>query len=84
MYFQSRVPNERLLTWNPKDGWGPICKFLGKERPQKEFPWLNQSKKEEVWNEHDWWISTKRHKNVIFTFLALLFSLILKNLLNLW
>ena len=75
--FQSRVPKDRLLIWNPNDGWGPICDFLEKERPSKEFPWLNQSKKEEVWEKHEWWISTQRHKNIIFTLSILFLSLFL-------
>ena len=22
------VPSERLLVWNPKEGWEPLCEFL--------------------------------------------------------
>lgn len=32
------VPPERLLEWTVEDGWAPLCKFLGKEVPKKEFP----------------------------------------------
>ena len=36
------VPKERLLQWHPRDGWEPLCKFLGKEVPEGEFPKVNQ------------------------------------------
>ena len=35
------VPKERLLVMNVKDGWQPLCKFLGKEVPSWEFPKSN-------------------------------------------
>lgn len=36
------VPKERLLEWHPRDGWEPLCEFLGKEIPEGEFPKVNQ------------------------------------------
>lgn len=36
------VPKERLLEWHPKDGWEPLCQFLGHEVPEGEFPKVNQ------------------------------------------
>ena len=37
-----RVPPEKLLVFNVKEGWGPLCAFLGVEVPQdKPFPHLN-------------------------------------------
>merc|ERR1719343_141588 len=32
------VPAERLLVFGPKDGWGPLCKFLGVQEPDVPFP----------------------------------------------
>lgn len=37
------VPPERLLVYHMGEGWGPLCEFLGKEVPDKEFPWLNEA-----------------------------------------
>ena len=34
MYVQSVVPKEDLLVWNLKDGWEPLCEFLGKPIPE--------------------------------------------------
>jgi hypothetical protein len=36
------VPKERLLELNVKEGWEPLCKFLGKEVPAKSFPRTNE------------------------------------------
>ena len=33
MYVINTVPKENLLVWNLKDGWEPLCKFLGKPIP---------------------------------------------------
>jgi len=38
-----RVPNERLLVYEVKEGWGPLCEFLGVEEPDKPFPRLNDA-----------------------------------------
>lgn len=35
------VPKERLLEWYVEDGWGPLCKFLGKPVPDADFPRAN-------------------------------------------
>ena len=35
------IPEERLLVFNVKQGWKPLCKFLGCEIPEEDFPWLN-------------------------------------------
>ena len=35
------VPKERLLVWEAKDGWEPICKALGVPVPDEPFPLTN-------------------------------------------
>jgi len=32
------VPEDRLLIWNLKDGWKPLCDFLGKPIPDISIP----------------------------------------------
>ena len=32
------VPEDRLLIWNIKQGWEPLCKFLGKPVPNIPIP----------------------------------------------
>lgn len=38
-----RVPPERLLVYDVKRGWGPLCEFLGVEVPDEPFPHLNDA-----------------------------------------
>jgi hypothetical protein len=32
------VPRERLLEYRITEGWGPLCDFLGHEKPEMRFP----------------------------------------------
>ena len=36
------VPEERLLVYNVREGWEPLCDFLEVETPQQPFPRLNK------------------------------------------
>jgi hypothetical protein len=38
-----RVPPERLLVYQVKDGWGPLCEFLGVREPDEPFPRTNDA-----------------------------------------
>ena len=38
---KAAVPPENLLIFKVTDGWGPLCKFLGVEIPDTEFPNVN-------------------------------------------
>jgi hypothetical protein len=35
------LPPERLLVWEPGQGWGPLCDFLGVAVPDRSFPRAN-------------------------------------------
>ncbi|MBA3649396.1 MAG: sulfotransferase family protein [Chitinophagales bacterium] len=37
----STVPKERLLVFDAKQGWEPLCQFLGVEVPSEPFPQTN-------------------------------------------
>lgn len=41
---QSSLPAERLLTFDIKQGWPPLCAFLGVDVPDIPFPRTNSSK----------------------------------------
>lgn len=41
---QASVPASRLLTFDVREGWGPLCAFLGVPVPAITFPNLNSSK----------------------------------------
>ncbi len=38
---KQRVPADKLLIYNVKEGWEPLCTFLEVEVPNKPFPHLN-------------------------------------------
>ena len=43
LYVKSVVPPEDLLIWNVKDGWEPLCKFMGKPIPDGPIPHDNKT-----------------------------------------
>ncbi len=40
---EATVPAERLLVWEPRDGWEPLCEFLGVDVPAEELPKVNDT-----------------------------------------
>ena len=38
------VPKEKLLVLNVKEGWDPLCSFVGKAKPDWDFPVTNERK----------------------------------------
>jgi hypothetical protein len=50
---QATIPAERLLTFDLREGWEPLCAFLCVDVPDMPFPKTNSSKqfKEEEWGE---------------------------------
>ncbi|GIJ92711.1 hypothetical protein Asppvi_001989 [Aspergillus pseudoviridinutans] len=53
-HVRSLVPPENLLEYHMKDGWEPLCRFLGKPIPAEPVPYINQregfNKKFRDWN----------------------------------
>jgi len=52
-HVSEMVPQERLLNFNVKDGWEPLCKFLSKPVPEDTFPRLNE-RTEFIASEPEW------------------------------
>jgi hypothetical protein len=49
---QAAIPPSRLLTFDVREGWEPLCAFLGSPVPPISFPNLNSSKHfAEKWDE---------------------------------
>ncbi|KAL8930885.1 MAG: hypothetical protein Q9208_000426 [Pyrenodesmia sp. 3 TL-2023] len=42
-HVRAVVPKERLLEYDLGSGWEPLCRFLGKEVPDGEFPRVNDA-----------------------------------------
>jgi hypothetical protein len=40
---RAHVPADRLLEWNPADGWEPLCEFLEVPVPDAPLPRVNDS-----------------------------------------
>lgn len=40
---KKKVPADRLLVFNVKEGWDPLCKFLGVPVPSGPFPRVNEA-----------------------------------------
>ena len=38
---RERIPRERLVEWQPEDGWEPLCAALGLPVPDEPFPVAN-------------------------------------------
>ena len=50
---QSEIARDRLLTFDLRDGWEPLCEFLEVDTPDIPFPKTNSSKQfgEEEWRQ---------------------------------
>jgi len=44
---RNAIPSDRLLVYQVKQGWGPLCDFLGLSVPDEDFPRSNS--REEFW-----------------------------------
>lgn len=42
--IRAAVPSHQLLEFNLKEGWEPLCAFLGCAVPQADFPHVNDAK----------------------------------------
>ncbi|KAF2113636.1 P-loop containing nucleoside triphosphate hydrolase protein [Lophiotrema nucula] len=49
------VDEERLLEFDVKGGWAPLCEFLGKEVPEEAFPHVNDRDGFMVARTQRWW-----------------------------
>ena len=38
---KSTVPPNKLLIYDVREGWKPLCQFLDLPIPDRPFPWLN-------------------------------------------
>jgi hypothetical protein len=43
-YFKDRPDDLLVVNWEEGDGWGPLCRFLGKGIPAAPFPHANKGK----------------------------------------
>lgn len=43
-YLKKVVPENTLVYFDVKNGWGPLCEVLGEEVPDVEFPRINDGR----------------------------------------
>lgn len=78
-YLKRVVPEDRLHFIDLNDGWGPLCKILGKDVPDVPFPRLNETAalgrilRDKTWLGLRWWA-------VVLGFLTLSLSVMWKAL----
>ena len=41
--MEREIPPDRLLVFQVKDGWGPLCQFLDLPVPEEDFPNVNDT-----------------------------------------
>ncbi|PWY94486.1 hypothetical protein BO94DRAFT_609828 [Aspergillus sclerotioniger CBS 115572] len=51
------VPEDRLLEFNPAEGWEPLCEFLGRPVPEMPFPCVNNTEQFLEGRKRRWWRS---------------------------
>ena len=40
--MKDTIPADRLLVFNVREGWAPLCEFLGRPVPDEPFPQVNE------------------------------------------
>ena len=68
---QAVIPKEKLLVYNVKQGWKPLCEFLGEDEPDQEFP------RENVGGSLSHQIITEQLQEIKVNFLIVLTVLVL-------
>ena len=41
-HIKQNIPTKQLLVFKPNDGWSPLCKFLNRPIPTKDYPSKNK------------------------------------------
>jgi hypothetical protein len=45
---EAKIRGRPVLEWQPQDGWGPLCKFLGKPSPPENVPFPKTNETAEI------------------------------------
>ena len=66
IYFQN-APKDKLLVYKCKEGWEPLCEFLGVEVPNVPFPHKNKAGSifDDLFKSHSVLIRLKREAYVV-------------------
>lgn len=66
---------DRVLIYSVKQGWSPLCKFLQKDVPKTDFPWLNRNGQDidSYMDKHHY---TEQIKNELLLIVSVLFVML--------
>ena len=71
-HVRAIIPKDEILEFKPQDGWGPLCKFLGKPVPDEPYPHVNRPDDIIKMQTFVWWLAVaKTAQKVGGTVLAL-------------
>ena len=56
-HVKKTVPEDRLLVFDVKQGWEPLCKFLDVPIPDVPFPRMNDTKEMIRRQDTVWWVA---------------------------
>lgn len=57
-HVRAVVPQDRLLEFQPQEGWKPLCRFLGKLIPEHEpYPHINEAESLIKIQKRVWWLA---------------------------
>lgn len=73
---QAVIPPEKLLVYNVKHGWKPLCEFLGCEVPSIQFPHANVGHSDTKNRMTGQLEEAKRETTVVFIFVFAMLSLL--------
>jgi hypothetical protein len=73
------IPRDKLLVFNVKQGWEPLCEFLGVEVPDVPFPRANVNSEDIVYFFNYLNVPKKMFKEVVFmlTVLVMIFAAVI-------
>jgi hypothetical protein len=60
--IKNALPEERLLVYQVKDGWEPLCKFLQVQIPDEPFPHVNS--RDEMAQMIEGWINRSKDESM--------------------
>jgi len=73
------IPKDKLLIYNVREGWEPLCKFLGVPIPSQSFPHRNKGGKivYEIVDKSYIFEDTKRQFFIVLCLLTLALAMLI-------
>ena len=74
--YTQTAPKDKLLVYNVKQGWEPLCKFLEVKTPSEPFPHINAGGKmvADLYRFHPTFIRARREIMIALAIIGVLIS----------